>query len=151
MTGPERNVYMRQQALDSPRTLRRCADCVSMEHNVSASVCVVANVCRVAPCLVRSERQASEPTASCCTFATLGRWAKSLSKTCDMYVDLYKAAPSRLGRQHDLQVLCTFEMESLPPRLPKTPYMVSTQFQIINISTLCHVESANIFNALSTL
>ena len=59
VTGPERNVYMRQQALDIPRTLRRCADCVSMEHNVSASVCVVAKVCRVAPCLVRSERQAS--------------------------------------------------------------------------------------------
>ena len=36
-------------------------------------------------------------------------------------------------------------------RLPKTPYMVSMQFQLINISTLCHVESANIFNALSTL
>ena len=40
-----------------------------------------------------------------------GKWARSLSKTCDMYVDLYKAAPSRLGRLHDLQVLCTFEME----------------------------------------
>ena len=72
VTGPERNVYMRQQALDSPRTLRRCAEYVSMEYNVSASVCVATRVCRVAPCLVRSERQASEPTASCCTFATLG-------------------------------------------------------------------------------
>lgn len=28
-----------------------------------------------------------------------------------MYVDLYKAAPFRFGRQHDLQVRCTFEME----------------------------------------
>ena len=72
VTGPERNVYMRQQALDSPRTLRRCEEYVSMEYNVSASVCVATRVCRVAPCLVRSERQASEPTASCCTFATLG-------------------------------------------------------------------------------
>ena len=64
---------MRQQALDSPRALRRCAECVSMEHNVSASVCVATRVYRVAACLFRSERQASEPTASCFTFATLGR------------------------------------------------------------------------------
>ena len=35
-----------------------------MEHNVSASVCVATRVCRVAPCLVRSERQASEPVES---------------------------------------------------------------------------------------
>ena len=52
------------------------------------------------------------------------------------------------------QLVCSKVMSLHPcsqARLPKTPYMVSTQFQLINISTLCHVESASTFNSLSTL